>query len=294
MTEATATSVAPISTNTNVNTEVDLAAVKAAPTVTNSETSPTIFSAEKAASGGTLDVKSEDGKPKEIKDTTVLGDALSKPVEVNAPEATAQEAPKSLETPPTVVEGDKTLQDSKEKGQSVEPAPPPSFEAFTVPDGIELNQERTKIFTDLLTELETEGKTDHVLVQKFGQKAVDFHISEIQKTVTDLQKSQQDAWDRQKVQWKEEFLKDPNIGGENSKVTIEAANSFLRTHGGTEQQQKEFRSLMDSSGLGNHPVMIRLLANAGRVMREGQPLAAQSPATSVKSKVATLYGSLAN
>lgn len=276
---------------------VDAAAVTAAPTNTDASTSPVIFSAEKVASGGTLntEVKTETEITVSPETKTLLG-ADIKPVEAPvAPVAPVVETPKVTpteqvaQTPPVEV----VVTENKTEGQSVEPAPPPTYEAFVMPENVTLDQERVTEFTKLLAELETEGKTEHVLVQKFGQKAVDFHINEIQKVVTDLQKHQTDTWDRQKSEWKETFLKDPNLGGDNSQATIDSAMTFLRTHGGSQEQQQEFRSLMETSGLGNHPAMIRLLANAGRAMREGQPLAAQRPAnTSVKSKTATLYGSL--
>ena len=119
---------------------------------------------------------------------------------------------------------------------------------------------------------------------------VDFHVNEVNRVVQDYNKVLQDGWAKQKNDWKEAVVKDPDIGGNRLQATIDSANNFIRTHGGTQEQQNEFRSVMESSGLGNHPVIIRLLANAGRGMSEGTPLAVSRPAPAPKSKTQTLYG----
>ena len=82
---------------------------------------------------------------------------------------------------------------------------------------------------------------------------------------------------------------DPEIGGNRWQTTVDSATNFIRTHGGTEAQQAEFHKIMDESGLGNHPAMIRILARAGAAMSEGRPLAAQAPAVAL-SKTQKLYG----
>lgn len=216
---------------------------------------------------------------------------------LGAPETKVEsisEITKPVVAPEVKVEPDKVVTENKEGSQSAEPAPPPTYEAFKMPEGVSLVPETLGKFTELLSTLETEGKADHALVQQFGQKAVDFYIAEVQKSATDIHKNLQTAWDQQKVEWKESFLKDPEIGGERSQTTVDSALKFIRTHGGTAEQQQEFKSLMETSGLGNHPAMIRLLARASEGMSEGKPLTAIRPAnTSVKSKVQTMYGKLA-
>lgn len=175
-------------------------------------------------------------------------------------------------------------------GQTEDPAPPPSFEPFVVPEGVQLDNDKVSKFTEILSDLELKGKVDHALVQAFGQKAVDFHVNELKQTVENLNKLYQLNWQKTQNEWKESFLKDPELGGARANTTLDAANRFIRTHGGTLEQQKEFRELMNKSGLGNHPTMIRILANAARNLREGQPLQAPKPAPAPKSKTATLYG----
>lgn len=206
---------------------------------------------------------------------TVLGEALKPEV-------------KPVETPVEVkVDGEQPI---KEEGQSDEPAPPPTYEPFTLPEGITLEEERLKEFTGILSEFEGKTKAEHAAVQEFGQKAVDFHVAEIQKTVEAYTQKIEQDWENTKKTWKESFMSDPELGGNRWQTTINSALSFIRTHGGNEDQQAEFRKLMNDTGIGNHPAMIRMLANAGTKMVEGAPLVAQTPLSPPKSKTQTMYG----
>lgn len=215
-------------------------------------------------------VETPDEAPKE----TILGDAPKTPEALVVPVEPVAEA----------------TEKKTEGGQSDETAPPPKFDTFTVPEGVFLDTERVSKFTELLSGLETDGKVSHELVQQFGQKAVDFHVNEIKSAVENVTKTYQTMWGKQVNDWKEEFLADPVIGGNRWQTTVDSAQDFIRTHGGTEDEQKELRSALESSGLGNHRAVLRILANAGRAMSEGKPLAASRPISAPKSKVATLYG----
>lgn len=205
---------------------------------------------------------------------TVLGEAL-------------KAEPPKVETPQPEVKVEELI---KEEGQSDEPAPPPTYDPFTLPEGLSLEEDRVKEFTGILSEFEQKTKADHAEVQQFGQKAVDFHVAEVQKAVQSITQHMQDGWEKTKNDWKESFMSDPELGGNRWQTTVDSAMNFIRTHGGNADQQAEFRKLMNDSGIGNHPAMIRLLANAGIKMSEGKPLAATAPISPPKSKTATMYG----
>jgi len=204
-------------------------------------------------------------------------------------EKKSEEAPKVETTvDETVVEA--TEEKKEEGGQSDEPAPPPSYDAFVFPENVQLDSERMSEFTGLLAELELEGKADHSVVQQFGQKAVDFHINALTKQAEMIQQHQMDSWEKTVTGWKDEIVNHPELGGERLSKTLDNANKFIKTHGGTAEQQKELRALLNTSGLGNHPVMVRVFANAGGTMVEGRPLAAQTPVSAPKSRTETMYG----
>lgn len=282
--EATLTPVTPVATAT----ATPAPAPEAAPAAPVAAAAPTPAPAPETQPA--VAVEAQAPAPEAVKPPeTVLGEALdAKP----APEAKPAETPKPEEKKAEVkpAEAPKVEEKKATEGQSEEPAPPPTYDPFTLPEGVTLDQERVNKFTDILRELETTGKADHAAVQQFGQKAVEFHIEEVKKAVTDLTTLYQQTWEKQKTEWKEAFLKDADIGGNRFQTTVDAARNFIRTHGGTPEQQQEFRNVMESSGLGNHPAVIRLLANAGAAMKEGVPLATVKPVTPPKSKTATLYG----
>lgn len=222
-------------------------------------------------------------------ETTVLGDAL-KPVEsIKTPEQIAAEEAAKNKTLDGV---EKTVE-----GQSDESAPPPKevleapkYEPFKLPENVSLDETKVSEFTNILSELELKGKASHAEVQEFGQKAVDLFINEQKSLVEHINKTQLTAWEKTKTDWKDLTLKDPEIGGNRFQTALTSAQTFIRTHGGSPEQQAEFRALMDTSGLGNHPAMIRLLAKAGASMTEGSPLAAKTPVSAPKSKTQTMYG----
>lgn len=214
-------------------------------------------------------------------DATVLGAEPPKPAE----------APKPAETPKPA-EGEKPpeAKESKEGSQSAEPAPPPTFEAFKLPEGVTVRPEIIGEFSTILGEFEGAAKADHAAVQALGQRLVDFHVARVNDTVKAIQESYQKAWSDQTAAWKKEFTEDPEIGGNRQRTTVDSALNFIRNHGGSEVQQAQLRDLFNKTGIGNHPAMIRLLANAGMAMSEGRPLAARAPAAQPKSKTQTLYG----
>jgi len=239
--------------------------------------------------------------------TTPTPAAAPAPVVETKPAATPADAPKTEPTvlgaepvtapvvdpakPPVEaakapVEGEKTT-----PAQSAEPAPAAVYEKFTVPEGITLNDEQLGKFTGLLSEFETTTKADHAAVQAHGQKLMDIYIGEATRITNDLNKYYQDSWAKMKTDWRAEFVADPELGGNRQETTVAAAQTFIRTHGGSEAEQKEFRQLMESTGLGNHRVMIRILARAGVAMSEGRPLVATTPAAAApKSKIESMYG----
>lgn len=235
--------------------------------------------ASPAAQAGSVSPAAEAAPVVAPAETTVLGT----PPVVPAPEAVKPPEAAPVEGAP--VEGEK-----KEGDQSAEPAPLPSYDAFTLPEGFTVEQERIETFTKLLGEFETVTKADHAEMQKFGQQLMDRHIAEVQSAVDAVQKSYAEHWTKTKNEWRDSFMKDPEIGGNRYETTINSAVEFIHTHGGNEQQQTEFRKLMDDTGLGNHPALIRMFANANAHYQEGRPLPAQSPIPAPKSKLQAFYG----
>lgn len=218
-------------------------------------------------------------------ETSLLGEDAA-PAEPIAPEPKPDDAP--ADEPK---EGDATVETKEGEGsQSDEPAPLPTYEAFTLPDGAVIDNEVLGEFTKDLGELQNLTKADQAEMQKFGQKLVDRHTAAIDETVKRLTDHYTETWEKQKTDWKDAFEKDPDIGGNRRDTTLKSALSVIGTYGGTTDQQKELRTLLNDTGIGNNPAVIRLLAKVGEQLVEGKPLPASAPVKGSQSKVAKRYG----
>lgn len=218
---------------------------------------------------------------------------------VEAPAEIVTEAKVETPAPDTLLGGDKKTGEEKsvegeekpsEKTQSEEKAPEevtlPEYEAFTLPEGVTLEADKLGEFTKELAEFEVKTKASHEEVQALGQKMVDKYIAEQQRYIQSLTQ----AWEKQKTDWKDSFLKDPEFTNRTNTV-LNSAIDAINIYAGDAKQQDEFRGLMESSGIGNHPAMIRLLSNIMLAKAEPRPLAAPQIASTVKgSKIERMYG----
>lgn len=221
-------------------------------------------------------VTATDIKPEEVKkESTILG---------VQPEEKAEEPKEPASTEPTEQEGSK----------SDEPAPLPTYDDFQAPEDFTLDAELVGDFAKTLGEFENSAKADHAEVQKLGQSLIERHVVEVKKSIDHFTQSLLDQFEQQKTDWRQAFENDPEIGGNRKDTTINAALEFIKTHGGNEEQRQEIHQLMESTGVGNHPAMIRLLAQAARssAFTEGKPLPATNPVISPKNKIEKRYGSL--
>lgn len=243
-------------------------------------------SSEAAPAASTVAQPSE---PAKIPETLLSGPAA----EVKVPE---------VQTPPadgTKPEGDKLNAPEAEKpveptkeeaSKSDAPAPLPAYEPWTLPEGITLDEKQSAEFSSLLGDFQNSTKAEQAAAQKFGQALVDKYVANTTETVKRLHEAYQNAWVSQTEGWKEDFIKDPEIGGKRQETSVQSANEFIATHGGSAEQQAEFRKLMGITGIGNHPAMIRMLANAMTKFSESKQPAPMHFAPERQSKSAKWYG----
>lgn len=260
--EIASTSTPSVASTATPSAEV---AVSPTPEVTVTETSPAPASTEPvpAVEPQKTETPAEAPKPE-----TLLGSS-EKPTEEKPAEA------KPEEKPAEVKEG--------------EPAPLPSYE-IKLPETVQFDAERMGDFTKTLAEFENTTKASHEEVQKLGQSLVDRHIAEVNSTIERYTKGLTDAWAKQKNDWKDSFQKDPEFANRTNTV-VRSALDAINVYGGSEEQRNEFHSLMEASGLGNHPAMIRLLSNIMLAKAEPKPLAAPQIAKAIpQSKVQKMYG----
>jgi hypothetical protein len=208
-------------------------------------------------------------------ETTLLTAEKVKPTEAKAAEA------KTVETKP--VEGEvKTVEAEKPVA--------PVFEAFKIPEGVTVDAEKIGEFTNALVEFETKTKASHEEVQAFGQNLIDRHIKGVEEAQTKLLEKLIDDGKKERESWKESFLKSPEFANRTDTV-LNSAIDAINIYGGSKEQQQEFRDLMASTGVGNHPAMIRMLSNMMIAKPEPKQLAAPTIAKAVpKSQIEKRYG----
>ena len=205
-----------------------------------------------------------------------------------APEVKPEVAPEvKPEVAPEVkpAEGEKPVEAQAE----VKPVELPKFE-WKLPEGVTVDQERIGEFNKEFGEFLVSNKLDAKLGQEFGQKLLNRHISEIQSVAEKVAQAYNKVWTDQTKNWYDQFVKDPEIGGNRRDTTVTAAREFITRHGGTPEQQAAIRTLMKTTGVGNHPALIRLFANANTKMGEPKPLTAQAPPAQKMTLKQKMYG----
>jgi len=128
---------------------------------------------------------------------------------------------------------------------------PDTYAEFSIPEGINLEEQRLGDFTTLARELG--------LTQEKAQKLVDMASN----LVTDNSKSNLEAWDKVRENWVKDIKEDSDFGGDKFKETIERAKRTLTKFG-----SEDFKNFLDVTGYGDNPHLIRLLAKIDKATAE--------------------------
>ena len=112
----------------------------------------------------------------------------------------------------------------------------------------ELDPEVITAFGEVAKELD--------LPQEAAQKVID-------KVAPVMQAQQAKMVEQVKVDWANDAKADQEFGGENLNANLEVAKSSLKAFG-----TDALKSLLQESGLGNHPEVIRFMYRAGKAISE--------------------------
>lgn len=141
-------------------------------------------------------------------------------------------------------EGEKPADDQDAKPQGA----PDKYE-FTAPEG-------AAAFDDSVIEQFSEVARELNLPQEAAQKVLD-------KMGPAIQARQAETIQAARTMWAESAKSDKEFGGEKLTENLAVAKKALDTFG-----SPELRTLLNESGLGNHPEMIRVLYRAGKAISE--------------------------
>ncbi|HBC5198779.1 TPA: peptidase [Serratia marcescens] len=142
---------------------------------------------------------------------------------------------------------EKADKEAAEKAEKEKKLAAPEKYEFTPPEGQELDANALAVFEPIAKELG--------LSQEQAQKLVDIYPQ--------IQQQQAEAWSKQVSDWGEQVKADKEIGGDKFNASVGAAQRALDQFGNT-----ELREYLNTSGLGNHPALVRFCAKVGKAMAE--------------------------
>ncbi|WP_318587792.1 peptidase [Enterobacter hormaechei] len=178
----------------------------------------------------------------------------------DAPSPAADPAKPEGDKPQPGTEGDKPEEDKPADGEKPADKPddkeqkpegaPEKYE-FTAGEGVELDTEALKDFEPVARELN--------LTNEQAQKLVDAYP----KILAGVQQRQAEAWQKQTEGWAETVKADKEIGGDKLTANLSAAQRALEQFG-----DPELKKYLDSTGLGNHPALVKAFIKVGKAMSE--------------------------
>lgn len=157
--------------------------------------------------------------------------------------------------------------------ETTEPAEPAEYADFVVPEGVMLDQALTTEFKSIAKVMG--------LKQEQAQQLTDMAVKLSQKFAD----SQQQAITEQRTAWEGEARADKEFGGEKFNENLSVAKKALDA-----LASPELINLLNSTGLGSNPDMIRVFYRAGQLLSEDSLVAGtKAPATGGKNMAQTLY-----
>lgn len=157
-----------------------------------------------------------------------------------APVIAAEQQPPEIKTPEAKSEPEQKPVDK--------PLAPEKYE-FKAPEGSELNSEVMSQFEGVAKELGLSQEAAQKVVDAMGPK-----IAAVQAAVIE----------QQKAAWTESARTDKEFGGEKLNENLSMAKKALDAFG-----TPELRTLLNETGLGNHPEIIRAFFKAGQKISSG-------------------------
>lgn len=210
------------------------------------------------------------------------------PVDSGAPADTAPAEETTGDDESTVLGGGSEGAEEPAKGaeageggdQAATPAGAPEKYELTAPEGSTFDAEAFEAVEPVLRELGLSNDQAQKLVDGYAEKIVPQLMERANTAVL------QRAADTRR-EWADAFAADPEIGGPNKERTIaDAARAF--DHYGLKKGEG-VRQLLDESGLGNHPDLIRFVARVGRDLDEAS-FDRGEPVKATKAAEQKLYG----
>lgn len=128
------------------------------------------------------------------------------------------------------------------------PASAPDRYEFKAPEGIEYDANVLSAYSEVAKELNMTQEAAQKMLDKLAPSLRDSQVSQIEAT---------------KTEWANSSKADKEFGGEALPANLAVARKALDTYG-----SPELLALLNESGLGNHPEIIRAFYRAGKAISE--------------------------
>lgn len=171
---------------------------------------------------------------------------------------------------------DGDTKDTDSKADEPEGAPEKYLD-FTVPETMELNQELLEQALPVFKGLN--------LTQEQAQELIDLQAGFAEKESQALT----DAWENTMTEWVDQSKSDSEFGGKVFTETLVNAKEAISAFG-----NDGFKSMLETTGVGNHPEMIRFLNKIGKITKEHDILPGGSKGGEQPNQAALMYPSMAS
>lgn len=203
--------------------------------------------------------------------TTTEGAATSTTAESTTTQTTATETQSAQQQATTTQTTEAKPADGAESAseQAKPPGAPEKYEFKPAEGQPEFDQKTIEQFSDVARELN--------LPQDAAQKVLD-------KMAPVLAARQTEAIEAIRTQWADDAKADKEIGGDKLDENLATAKKAIDQFG-----TPELRTLLDQSGLGNHPEVIRAFYRAGKAISEDRFVSGQGSQTGQQSMAQRMY-----
>ena len=151
-----------------------------------------------------------------------------------------------------------------------------TLENITLPENLEISEEDWNAVSEVFKGAGT------TLTKDVAQKLVDLEASRLERFSSEQAK----AHEERVKSWAEDTKKDKEIGGAKFDENLAAAEQAVKA-----LATPELKELLDNTGLGNHPEMVRLFVKLSPLVREDQGLSTGGTrGGESKSRADLLYG----
>jgi len=181
--------------------------------------------------------------------------AAPAPAEQQQTAAAPTAAPATQEAPAADAKADGAQETSEAKAEDKpadKPAGAPEKYEFKAPDGLALDAELMGEFEGIARELDLPQDKAQLVVDKLAPKVAERMVAQ-----------QAQVAQQARTEWGEAAKADKEFGGDNLPANLAMAKKAMSTFG-----TPELRTLLDESGLGNHPEVIRAFFRAGKAISE--------------------------